>query len=52
VRKFESALREEGKPVEVKYFDGAHHNGLFTDAKQYDETVRLVAAFLRQHLAE
>jgi dienelactone hydrolase len=48
---FESALRKENKPVEVNYFDGAHHNSLFTDAKQYDETVRLVAAFLRRRLA-
>jgi len=31
--------------------DGGH-NGLFTDAKQYDESVRLITAFLREHLAK
>ena len=51
-QKFEAALREAGKPVEKKYFDGARHNGLFADAKQYDETVRIVAAFLRKELAK
>ena len=35
----------------TSYFEGARHNGLFTDAKQYDETVRIVAAFLRKELA-
>jgi hypothetical protein len=49
--KFESGVRKESKPVQVNYFDGAHHNSLFTDAKQYDETVRFVAALLRRRLA-
>ena len=48
-RKFEDALRREGKPVKAVYFDGGH-NGLFADAKQYDESVRLIAAFLREYL--
>jgi hypothetical protein len=43
--KFESGVRKESKPVQVNYFDGAHHNSLFTDAKQYDETVRFVVPF-------
>jgi hypothetical protein len=33
------------------HFDGGH-NGLFTDAKQYDESVRLITAFLREYLAK
>ena len=50
-RKFEDALRREGKPVKAVYFDGGH-NGLFADAKQYDESVRLIAAFLKEYLAK
>ncbi|AMY12053.1 putative esterase [Luteitalea pratensis] len=50
-RKFEHALRREGKPVKAVYFDGGH-NGLFADAKHYDESVRLIAAFLKEYLAK
>lgn len=48
---FESALRKAGKPVEAWYFD-AHHNGLFTDATQYDETVRLVVGFVGRYVGD
>jgi dienelactone hydrolase len=51
-RAFEDALRKAGKPVEAVYFDGGRHHGLFTNVAQYDDTVRRVAAFLRQRLAE
>ena len=49
-QEFEDALRRNDKLVKAVYFDGGH-NGLFTDAKQYDESVRLIAAFLRENLA-
>jgi alpha-beta hydrolase superfamily lysophospholipase len=49
---FVAALQKYEKPFEKKYFDGAGHNGLFTDEKQHDETVKLVAAFLRKELAK
>src|SRR5262245_52246973 len=49
-RKFEGALRQANKPYKAVHFDGSGHNSLFTDAKQYDETVQLVAKFLRDHL--
>jgi dienelactone hydrolase len=50
--KFETALREAKKPYEYRYFEGSNHIALFTDAKQHDETVRVVAAFLRKELAK
>jgi dienelactone hydrolase len=50
-QKFKDKLEKAGKPVEAKYFEGGH-NGLFTDAAQYTETVRLVADFLRRKLVE
>jgi dipeptidyl aminopeptidase/acylaminoacyl peptidase len=49
-RKFEGALRQANKPYKAVHFDGSGHSSLFTDAKQYDETVQLVAKFLREHL--
>jgi dienelactone hydrolase len=50
-QEFEDALRRKEKQVEAVYFDGGH-NGLFADSKQYDESVRLIAAFLRENLAK
>jgi dienelactone hydrolase len=45
-RRFEAALKRAGKPVEAKYYDGASHNGIFSDATQFDDEVRRIAAFL------
>jgi dipeptidyl aminopeptidase/acylaminoacyl peptidase len=50
-QEFEDALRRKEKPVKAVYFDGGH-NGLFADATQYGESVRLIAAFLRENLAQ
>ena len=47
---FEKAMRSAGKPVESRYFETGNHNSIFTTAAQNDETVRLVAAFIRRHL--
>jgi len=45
-RRFEAAMKRAGKSVEAKYYDGASHNGLFSDATQFDDEVRRIAAFL------
>ena len=47
VRKFEAALRKENKKVEVKYYEGSGHNSIFSDAKQFEDTVQRVAIFLQ-----
>jgi carboxymethylenebutenolidase len=45
-RSFEAALRAAGKPVDVVYYENAGHNGMFTDPKQFDDSVRRAAAFI------
>ena len=49
-RKFEIALRTENKIVEVKYYEGSGHNSIFSDLKQFDDTVQRIAAFLQKNL--
>ena len=49
VRKFEAALRREGKEVEAKYYVGSGHNGLFSDATQYRDAVQRIVTFLRRN---
>jgi carboxymethylenebutenolidase len=49
-RRFEAALRHANKVVEAQYYDGAGHNGLFSNPAQRDDEVRRMAAFLRRHL--
>jgi carboxymethylenebutenolidase len=50
-RRFEAALRHANKVVEAHYYDGAGHNGLFSNPAQRDDEIRRMAAFLRRHLA-
>ena len=45
-RRFEAAMKRAGKSVEAKYYDGASHNGVFSNATQFDDEVRRIAAFL------
>lgn len=47
-RQFETALRNAKKDVEVKYYEGSGHNGLFSNPAQFDETVKQVVTFLRK----
>lgn len=47
-RKFEEALRTENKKVEVKYYEGGGHNSIFSDPKQFDDTVKRISAFLQK----
>ena len=51
-RGFESALQKAKKDVEVKYYEGSGHNGLFSDSAQFNDTVRKVSDFLRKKFAE
>jgi alpha-beta hydrolase superfamily lysophospholipase len=46
-RRFEEALTRSGVAVEAKYYAGGH-NALFTDTAHHRDTVRRVAAFVRQ----
>src|SRR5262249_34970465 len=45
-RSFEAALRAAGKPVEAVYYENAGHNGIFVDPKQFEDSVRRIAAFV------
>jgi dienelactone hydrolase len=47
VSKFEAALRRENKQVEVKYYEGSGHNSIFSDARQFDDTVQRISIFLQ-----
>lgn len=45
---FEAALKGANKDIEVKYYEGSGHNGLFTDPLRFDDTVERVSNFLRK----
>ena len=45
---FEGALKKANKTVEVKYYEGSGHNGLFTNPSQFDDTIERVSNFLRK----
>ncbi|HKS56316.1 MAG TPA: dienelactone hydrolase family protein [Steroidobacteraceae bacterium] len=45
-RSFEAALRVANKPVEAMYYKNAGHNGIFTDPRQMEDSVRRAAAFI------
>ena len=47
-RNFEAALRQAGKSVEVKYYEGGRHNSIFTSSAQRDDEVHQVVTFLRR----
>ena len=47
-RNFEAALKRSAKHVEAKYYSGAGHNALFTDARQYEDAVQRVANFIKR----
>jgi len=49
-RQFEAALRTVNKEVEVKYYEGGRHNGIFSDSTQFNDTVQRICAFLRNIL--
>jgi dienelactone hydrolase len=48
-RAFEAALRGFQKDVEVKYYDGGRHNGIFQDRVQYLDQVQRIATFILAH---
>jgi dienelactone hydrolase len=45
-RSLEAALRGAGKQVQAVYYENAGHNTIFTDTKQFADSVRRIAAFL------
>lgn len=47
-RQFENELKKANKEVEVKYYEGSGHNGLFTDPSRFDDTVERASNFLRK----
>lgn len=47
VRQFETALRAANKKVEVKYYEGGRHNGIFIDPTQFVDAVQRTSGFLR-----
>ena len=49
-RQFETALRENKKPVETAYCEGCGHSTFFTDSTQRDDELRRMLDFLRRHL--
>ena len=48
VRRFEAALRAAKKDVEAKYYEGSGHNGIFTSARRFDDTVQRTTRFLER----
>lgn len=50
-RRFEEAMRQAGKTVEAKYYDGGRHNGIFMSTTQYDDEVQRIASFVKERLA-
>ena len=50
VRNFESALRQNRKPVEAHYYEGGGHNTFFTNSTQHDDELKTMITFLRRHL--
>jgi carboxymethylenebutenolidase len=47
-RRFEAALRAAGKQVDVVYYEGAGHNGLFSNPAQSAAMIAKTAAFVKQ----
>jgi dienelactone hydrolase len=48
-RAFEAALRGFQKDVEVKYYEGGRHNGIFQNRVQYLDQVQRIATFILAH---
>jgi len=47
-RAFESALRRHGRAVAAHYYEGAGHNGIFTDRVQHADAAARIATFAKQ----
>jgi len=50
-RTFEASLRQAGKQVEAKYYEGGH-NSIFSDSAQYHDEVQQIVAFLARELLD
>ena len=51
-RQLEAAMRVAHKPIEVNYYEGSGHNGIFSDSTQFDDTVHRLVSFVRNHVAK
>ena len=49
-RAFEAALRNAGKSVEVLYYEGGGHEGIFTVRSLHEEALQRLTTFLRRRL--
>ncbi len=49
-RRFEAALRDAGKQVEVRYVERGGHNSLLTSSAQYTDGVQRISTFLHRVL--
>jgi dienelactone hydrolase len=47
-RQFEAELLAERKDVEVKFYEGAGHNALFSNPAQFNDTVQQILQFLQK----
>ncbi|HEV8283065.1 MAG TPA: alpha/beta fold hydrolase [Chitinophagaceae bacterium] len=51
-KQFEDALKSAKKNVEAKYYEGSGHNTLFSNADQFNDTVRQILQFLKKKLSK
>ena len=49
-RQFVEAMQNAGRSVEVVYYKGAPHNGLFSGPKQHQDEMQRMAGFIHRHL--
>jgi dienelactone hydrolase len=47
-RRFEAALRDAGKQVRAVYYEGAGHNGIFSNAEQFEAVIAETASLVMQ----
>jgi dipeptidyl aminopeptidase/acylaminoacyl peptidase len=51
-KQFEDALKSAKKNVEAKYYEGGGHNALFSNADQFNDTVKQLLQFLKKKLSK
>ena len=52
VRQFVTQLRNLNKDIQVKYYEGSGHNTLFSNASQFNDTVRRISEFIQKKFAK
>jgi dienelactone hydrolase len=51
-REFDAALRATNNPIDVNYYNGSGHNGIFTDSTQIADTVQRIVNFVRNRVGK